>query len=49
VVIGGITAKDAIILTEDQLGELERAREEKKAHSKIETEHPSYLACQDTD
>ena len=41
-------AQDGIILTEDQLRALERAREEKQAHSEIETEHPGYLGCQDT-
>ncbi len=41
-------AQDGIILTEDQLRALERAREEKEAHGEIETEHPGYLGCQDT-
>jgi transposase InsO family protein len=41
-------AQDGIILTEDQLRALERAREEKQAHGEIETEHPGYLGCQDT-
>lgn len=33
-------AQDGLILTEDQLKALERAREEKAAHGEIETEHP---------
>ncbi len=41
-------AQDGIILTEDQLYALERAREEKQAHDEIETEHPGYLGSQDT-
>ena len=41
-------AQDGIILTEDQLFALERAREEKQAHGEIETEHPGYLGSQDT-
>ena len=41
-------AQDGLILTEDQLRALERAREEKDAHGEIETEHPGYLGCQDT-
>ena len=41
-------AQDGIILTEDQLFALERAREEKQAHGEIETEHPGYLGLQDT-
>ena len=40
-------AQDGLILTEDQLRALERAREEKQAHGEIETEHPGYLGCQD--
>ena len=39
-------AQDGIILTEDQLFALERAREEKQAHGEIETEHPGYLGSQ---
>lgn len=41
-------AQDGLILTEDQLQALERARCEKQAHGEIETEHPGYLGCQDT-
>jgi transposase InsO family protein len=41
-------AQEGVILTEDQLKALERAREEKQAHGEIETEHPGYLVAQDT-
>jgi hypothetical protein len=36
-------AQDGLILTEEQLRALEKAREEKEAHGEIETEHPGYL------
>src|SRR6478752_6803558 len=42
------SAQEHLILTEDQLRALERAREEKVAHGEIETEHPGYLGAQDT-
>lgn len=41
-------AQEGLILTEDQLQALERAKEEKKAEGEIETEHPGYLGAQDT-
>src|ERR1700738_4843008 len=41
-------AQENLILTEDQVRTLERAREEKQAHGEIETEHPGYLGSQDT-
>lgn len=41
-------AQDGLILTDNQIHALERAREEKQAHGEIETEHPGYLGCQDT-
>ena len=41
-------AQDGLILTEDQIRALEKAREEKQAHGEIETEHPGYLGSQDT-
>jgi transposase InsO family protein len=41
-------AQENLMLTEDQLRALERAREEKQAHGEIETEHPGYLGAQDT-
>jgi len=41
-------AQDNIILTEDQLKALEKAKDEKEAHGEIETQHPGYLGSQDT-
>ena len=41
-------AQEHLILTEEQLRALERAREEKEAHGEIETLHPGYLGTQDT-
>lgn len=41
-------AQDGILLTEDQLKMLEKAKLEKEAHGEIETEHPGYLDSQDT-
>src|SRR6185503_12657640 len=41
-------AQDGIILTEDQVRALEKAKQEKEAHGEIETEHPGYLGSQDT-
>lgn len=41
-------AQEGLILTEDQLVALERAKQEKEAHGQIETEHPGYLVAQDT-
>jgi transposase InsO family protein len=41
-------AQDGLILTEEQLRALEKAKEEKQAHGEIETEHPGYLGAQDT-
>ncbi|KIC74105.1 hypothetical protein DB42_BL00300 [Neochlamydia sp. EPS4] len=37
-----------MILTEDQLKALEKAKEEKEAHGEIETEHSGYLLSPDT-
>ena len=37
-----------MILTEDQVRALEKAKQEKEAHGEIETEHPGYLGSQDT-
>lgn len=42
------TAQEGLILTEDQVKALERAKEEKEAHGEIETMHPGYLGAQDT-
>jgi len=41
-------AQENLILTEEQLQALERAKEEKTALGEIETEHPGYLGAQDT-
>lgn len=41
-------AQDGLILTEDLVRALEKAKEEKAAHGEIETEHPGYLGAQDT-
>lgn len=41
-------AQEGLILTEDQIHALEKARQEKQAHGEIETEHPGYLGSQDT-
>ena len=42
------SAQENLILTEDQLRAMERAKEEKTARGEIETEHPGYLGAQDT-
>ena len=41
-------AQEGLVLTEEQLAALERAKQEKQAHGEIETEHPGYLGAQDT-
>lgn len=41
-------AQEGIILTEDQIKALEKAKEEKEAHGEIDTAHPGYLLGQDT-
>ncbi len=41
-------AQDGLILTEDQVRALEKAKEEKEAHGEIDTAHPGYLGAQDT-
>src|SRR5919205_337598 len=41
-------AQENLILTEEQLRALEKAKEEKEAHGEIETAHPGYLGAQDT-
>jgi hypothetical protein len=41
-------AQEGIILTEDQVRALEKAKQEQEAHGEIETEHPGYLGSQDT-
>ena len=41
-------AQDNLILTEEQLRALEKAKTEKEAHGEIESLHPGYLGAQDT-
>jgi transposase InsO family protein len=41
-------AQENLILTEEQLQALEKARRDKEAHGEIETAHPGYLGAQDT-
>jgi len=41
-------AQDGILLTENQLQALEKAKEKREAGGEIETEHPGYLGSQDT-
>lgn len=41
-------AQENLILTEEQLRAMEKAKQEKEAHGEIETEHPGYLGAQDT-
>jgi transposase InsO family protein len=41
-------AQEKLILTEDQIRALEKAKEEKEAHGEIDTAHPGYLGAQDT-
>ena len=42
------SAEQGLILTEEQVVALEKAREEKQAYGEIETHHPGYLGAQDT-
>ena len=42
------SAQDGILLTEEQLQCLEKAKQEKEAHGEIETQCPGYLGSQDT-
>jgi len=42
------SAEEGILLTEDQLKCLEKAKSQREAHGEIETEHPGYLISQDT-
>jgi transposase InsO family protein len=42
------SAQDNILLTEEQLAVLEKAKEKREALGEIESEHPGYLGSQDT-
>lgn len=42
------SAEEGILLTEEQLRCLEKAKDEKEAHGEIETAHSGYLGSQDT-
>ena len=42
------SAQDGLVLTEEQLASLEKAKLAKEAHGEIETQHPGYLGSQDT-
>lgn len=42
------SAQEGILLTEDQLAALEKAKEKREAHGEIESQHPGYLGSQDT-
>lgn len=42
------SAELGLVLTEEQLQCLEKAKHEREAHGEIETEHPGYLGAQDT-
>jgi len=42
------SAQEGILLTEEQLQCLEKAKLEKEAQGEIETQHSGYLGCQDT-
>ena len=41
-------AQENLILTDEQLRAMEKAKQEKEAYGEIETEHPGYLGAQDT-
>lgn len=42
------SAQDGMVLTENQIAALEKAKSKKEAHGEIETHHPGYLGSQDT-
>lgn len=43
-----LEANQSMVLTEAQVGALEKSKQEKEAQGEIETEHPGYLGAQDT-
>lgn len=42
------SAQEGILLTEEQLAALEKAKSQREAHGEIETDHPGFLGSQDT-
>jgi hypothetical protein len=42
------SAREGLVLSEEQVAALEKAKEEKQAIGEIETHHPGYLGAQDT-
>lgn len=42
------SAQEGILLTEEQIVALEKAKSKREAHGEIETHHPGYLGAQDT-
>ena len=42
------SAREGIVLTEEQIAALEKLKSQKEAHGEIETHHPGYLGSQDT-
>lgn len=42
------SAQEGILLTEEQVSALEKAKEQREAHGEIDTQHPGYLGSQDT-
>lgn len=42
------SAQAGIVLTEDQLAALDKAKRQREAQGELETEHPGYLGSQDT-
>lgn len=42
------SAQENLVLTEEQVRALEKAKDEKESHGEIETLHPGYLGAQDT-
>ena len=43
-----LAQNQGMVLTEQQVGAMEKARQEKEAHGEIDTAHPGYLGAQDT-
>jgi transposase InsO family protein len=42
------SAQEGILLTEEQVAALEKAKEQREAYGEIDTQHPGYLGSQDT-